>query len=214
METTPASARRRLLIDLARRRIRPGSGSHIKFLKKRTTNMKWPDLSSALSPVSFAVVGAVATRLYMPERATRDLGIIISIHDAAAAHQKLIAAGFKHKGTLIIGGKTWETPEGNQIDILEGREEWWPAVIKAAQANRDAQGLPIIPLPFLILMKYNASRVQDLADISRMLGQANAAALTEIRELFAKYLPDEQDDLESLIELGRLEFQQKTRRCE
>jgi hypothetical protein len=209
METLSASARRRLLIDLARRRIRPGSGSHIQFLNKRTTTMKWLDLANVLSPVPFAVVGAVATRLYMPERVTQDLNIIISIHDVAAVHEKLIAAGFKKTGTLTIGGASWEASDGCQIDILEGKEEWWPGVIKTAQSNRDAQGFPIIPLPFLVLMKYHTSRLQDLADISRMLGQANAAILAEVRTLFAKYMPDEQDDLESLIQLGQLEFQQK-----
>ena len=34
-------------------------------------------------------------------------------------------------------------------------------------------GLPIIDLPYLVLMKLSASRTQDLADISRMLGLAD-----------------------------------------
>lgn len=171
--------------------------------------MKWPDLTSVLSPVPFAVIGAVATRLYMPERVTRDLDIIVSIQDATAAYEKLADAGFKRAGTLTIGGGSWQAPDGSQIDILEGKEEWWPDVIKAAQSNCDATGLPVIPLPFLVMMKYQASRLQDLADISRMLGQASADTLAEVRALFAKHMPDEQADLESLIHLGRLEFQQK-----
>lgn len=171
--------------------------------------MKWPDLNSVLSQVPFAVVGAVATRLYMPERVTQDLDIIISVHDATEAYEKLTAAGFKRTGTLTIGGGAWQAPDGSQIDVLEGKDEWWPDVIKAAQSNCDAAGLPVIPLPFLVMMKYQASRLQDLADISRMLGQAGAATLAEVRAIFAKYMPDEQDDLESLIQLGQLEFQKR-----
>jgi hypothetical protein len=170
--------------------------------------MNWPDLTNVLSPIHFAVVGAVATRLYMPERVTQKLGITIAFDDVAAAYKKLAEGGFKHAGPLAISGDTWKTPDGTKIDILEGKEAWWPEAIAAAQSNRDAQGLPILPLPFLILMKYLASRVQHLADISRMLGQADAAVLAEVRALFAKNLPDEMEDLESLIRLGRLEYEQ------
>jgi hypothetical protein len=57
-------------------------------------------------------------------------------------------------------------------------------------------------------MKYHASRMQDLADISRMLGQADTEMLAAVRALFAQWLPDEMEDLESLIQLGRLEYEQ------
>lgn len=42
-----------------------------------------------------------------------------------------------------------------------------------------------------------------------MLGQADAGTLTSVRALFTQHLPDELEDLESLIQLGRLELQQK-----
>ena len=56
--------------------------------------MVWPDLTSILSPIRWAVVGAVATRLYMPERMTQDLDIVIQTADGSQARQKLAAAGF------------------------------------------------------------------------------------------------------------------------
>lgn len=206
MDLLSLFARRRLLIDIARRHIRPGSGSSLEFLTTRTANMKWPDLTNVLSPIPCAVVGAVATRLYMPERVTQDLDVVIAIQDLSVAYQKLLAAGFTREGPLAIGGDTWRTPDGEKIDILEGRETWWHEAIQAAQSNRDAEGLPILPLPFLVLMKYQASRVQDLADIARMLGQADVDRLVAVRELFTQYLPGEMEDLESLIQLGRLEY--------
>ena len=54
-------------------------------------------------------------------------------------------------------------------------------------------------------MKFESGRVQDLADVARMLGQADAAMLVAVRQVFTRYLPNEIDDLESLIILGQME---------
>ncbi len=199
---------RRTLIDIARRRSRPGSGSSMEFLKKRTATMHWPNLETVLAPIRFAVIGAVATRLYMPERATQDLSIIIAVVDAKAAHQKLLAAGHQLRSKLAVGGSSWQALDGPPVDLLEGREPWWVAAIAAAQENRDAQGLPVLPLHYLVLLKWQAGRVQDLADITRMLGQAEEKNLQPVRELFDLQAPNDREDLESMIALGRLEYHQ------
>jgi hypothetical protein len=172
--------------------------------------MVWPNLTPILSPIQWAVVGAVATRLYMPERMTQDLDIVIQVADSPQARQKLLAAGFVYQGELSIGGSSWRMPDGKGIDMLEGSTPWWADAIAGAQMNRDAQGLPIIPLPYLALMKFQAGRAQDIADVTRMLGQADESALNVVRSLFAEYAPDDVEDLESLIELGRLELQSST----
>ncbi len=169
--------------------------------------MMWPDLTSILSPIQWAVVGAVATRLYMPERMTQDLDIVIRTVDGSQVRRKLAEAGFTYRGELSIGGSSWTTPNGESIDILEGADIWWTEAIADAQANRDGQGLPIIPLPYLVLIKLRAGRVQDIADVTRMLGQAGEATLDAVRMLFAQHVPEDMQDLESLIELGRLELQ-------
>lgn len=125
--------------------------------------MKWIDLTPILTPIHWAVVGAAATRLYMPERATRDLDVAIRIQDAQAARQKLTTAGFAHQGELSIGGSiplksagrsAWCAPDGQMIDVIEGRETWWNDALTEAQSNRDAQGLPILPFRYLVLMKF------------------------------------------------------------
>ena len=36
----------------------------------------------------------------------------------------------------------------------------------------DAAGFPVLDLPYLVLMKLETSRAQDLADLSKMLGLA------------------------------------------
>jgi hypothetical protein len=138
---------------------------------------------------------------------TQDLDIVIAVGDGSQARQKLLAAGFIHQGELSIGGSSWRTPDGRQMDLLEGDDIWWRGAIVQAQTNRDAQGLPIVPLPYLALMKFQAGRAQDIADVTRMLGQAEAETLNAVRDAFAKYAPEDVDDLESLITLGRLELQ-------
>ncbi len=204
---------RRTFIMLAQRRQRAGAGSHRDFLLRRTTNVQWLDLTPVLSPIGWAVVGAVATRHYMPERMTQDLDIAIAVGDSAEARRKLKEAGFVYQGerrTLrvrCIGGSSWTAPDGTSVDVVEGTDEWWANAIAEAQSNRDAQGLPILPLRYLVLMKFRAGRVQDLADVTRMLGQADNETLASVRRLFARYAPDDREDLESLIALGKLEMQ-------
>lgn len=207
--TTTADVRtltRRTLIDMAQRRQRRGSGSTREFLLERTTMLQWPDLTHVLSPVLWAVVGAAATRLYMPERLTRDLDIVVGVQDIEVAYHKLSAAGYRQTGTLSIGGTRWQSPGGVAVDVIEGRAPWWPTALQEAQANRDEQGLPVLPLPYLVLMKFDASRTIDLGDIARMLGLADEDALGQVRHVFHRYAPDDLDDLESLIALGKLEM--------
>ncbi|MHB8515300.1 MAG: hypothetical protein ACYDCT_07910, partial [Dehalococcoidia bacterium] len=57
----------------------------------------------------------------------------------------------------------------------------------------------------LVLMKLGASRVQDLADVTRMLGAASADDVERVRATVRTHAPDVGDDLDSLIALGRLE---------
>lgn len=53
-----------------------------------------------------------------------------------------------------------------------------------------------------------ASRTVDLGDLARMLGQADEAALRRVREFFRVHAsPEDCDDLERLITLGRLELE-------
>jgi hypothetical protein len=198
---------RQTLLDIARRRQRPGMGSTSRFLSVRTHYMYFPDLTSVLYPIPWAVVGAVATRMYMPERMTQDLDIVVRLADAPTVRQKLTTAGFQYSGELAIAGASWMTPDGRSIDVLESAEPWLAQALAEAQQNRDAQGLPVFPLPYLVLMKFQAGRVQDVADITRMLGQAREETLAAVRRLFTALLPEEMADLESLIALGQLEMQ-------
>lgn len=168
--------------------------------------MHWIDLSDILSSIHWAVVGGVATRLYMPERMTDVLDIVILAKDAKESRLQLRAGGFVYISELSIAGSSWKSPDGTIIDRLEAKDDWLESALIESQSNRDEQGLPILPLPYLVLMKLHAGRPQDLADIARMLGQASDELLDRVRSLFARYAPADCEDIESLISLGKLEI--------
>lgn len=63
----------------------------------------------------------------------------------------------------------------------------------------------MLPLPYLVLMKLNAGRMQDWADLSRMMGWAAEKDVSQVRMIVAPYRPEDREDVESLIFLGRKE---------
>ena len=140
----------------------------------------------------------------MPERMTLDLDILINTEDAELIYQDLEEAEGKKVGNLSISGSQWQLADNTSLDVLEGEDEW----VKEAVLNPNyaPDGLPIIDLPYLVLMKLSASRTQDLADISRMLGLADENTLTKIKSVVKAYLSTAMEDLESLILLGKLEI--------
>lgn len=204
--TDPHLKRRQIFLSLIKKRVKPGTGSSLIFLNKRTWNLPVTDIRQLIKDVPFAVVGGVATRLYMPERMTLDLDIIIPADRAQLAYQNLRDAGATKVSDLTIPGSQWNLPNGTSLDVLEVDEPWLETALKFP--NYAPDGLPIIDLPYLILMKLNASRSQDLADISRMVGCATDTQLEKVRIMVAKHLPTATEDLESLIMLGKLEQQE------
>ena len=196
---------RKRFLAIARRRGRHGSGSSLQFLETRTALLPVADLRSLIKQTPFVVVGGVATRLYMPERMTLDVDILVLLDDAPALARELSAAGCRKIGSLTVGGDTWELPDGSTLDAIVSDEAWaFEAVHTPVEGPA---GLPTIRLPYLALMKLQASRAQDLADITRMLGLADNMALDEVRTAIARYMPDAGEDLESMIALGRMELE-------
>jgi hypothetical protein len=169
--------------------------------------MARPNLGGIFIGFPWSVVGAVAAASYMPERMTAGIDVVVLPGDVERASQLLTDAGFTRQGTLSIGGSSWLAPDGSPLDVIEGREDWWPAALTEAATNQDDRGDPILPLPYLALMKLVASRVQDIADVTRMLGRADPDALRRVRDVIREHAPELVEDLESLIALGRLESQ-------
>ncbi len=204
-ERLTARQRRRILIDICRRRVRAGTGSAPEFLRRRTAMTTWPDLRPVLQGIPWAVVDGVATRAYMPERATRDLDILVRRADGGLVRERLEAAGYTFVAPLTIPGFTVRSPDGVEVDVILGDRPWLEEAL--ARPRLDPAGFPVLELPYLVLMKLNASRVQDTADLARMLGLASDEELEQVRAAVARYAPGDADDVESLIYLGRIEAQ-------
>ena len=77
------AVRRHFDIQMAKKRVRPGSGSGPETLWARTWRRPVFDLRT-ITKVPFVVIGGVATRLYAPERVTDDLDILIEAKNAEA----------------------------------------------------------------------------------------------------------------------------------
>ncbi|MBK4730625.1 hypothetical protein JJD41_12225 [Oxynema sp. CENA135] len=195
--------RRRQFITLVMKRVQPGTGSGLDFLNKRTWTYPVTDIKAIVTKTPFAIVGGIATRLYMPERMTLDLDILVCVRDAKTLYAELTKAGSQKIGELALPRSQWELPDGTSLDVLESNADWFPEAI--ATPNIAPNGLPIIALPYLVLMKLQSARTQDLSDVSRMMGAANPDEIAEVKQAISKYLPGALEDLESLIVLGQLE---------
>jgi hypothetical protein len=201
---TPAD-RRRLMLDIVRRRVRPGSGSGLDFLRRRDWREPTMALDFSALRTPFVVVGGVATALYMPLRMTLDVDLLVAEPSEKEMANELVSLGCQEIGPLAFGGHRWRTPDGSDLDVLVSNEPWASEAITSP--NHSPSGLPVIDLPYLVLMKLDASRGQDVADVMRMLGGADESTRNRVRHVIRRYRPDQVEDVESIIALGELEFQ-------
>jgi hypothetical protein len=152
---------------------------------------------------AFVIIGGLATAVYSPGRLTEDLDILVSTSTAREVRAELERLGAKWLGPLSIGGATYELPSGLTLDVVESAAPWVAAAL--GSPHRGPSGYPIVALPYLVVLKLDAGRDRDLADIAQMLGRASEQELTTVRQVVAKHLASQVADLESLIQLGQLE---------
>jgi hypothetical protein len=177
----------------------------------RTARNPVVNIRDILPYEAFVIVGGIATRLYMPERKTDDADILIRASDRATVHERLRAGGAANVeeldlrgSTLRLSGSSWVLADGLSLDVIEGVGAWVERAL-SQPVTEPATGLPFVALPYLVLLKLDASRAQDVADLSRMLGAAAEPALDEVRQVVGRYMPDALDDVESLRAIGQLE---------
>lgn len=170
----------------------------------------WPDLRPVLRGIPWAIVGGVATRAYMPERETKDLDILVRHDDGDEVRERMEAAGYKFVTPLALPGFTVCSPDGVEIDIILGDYPWLHEAL--IHPRYDPAGLPVLDLPYLVMMKIDASRGRDIGDLTTMLGLASDETLEQVRAVAALHAPDVVDDLESLIYLGQVEMRDVMRK--
>ena len=74
--------------------------------------MKFPDLTALLADVDWAVIGAAATRLYMPERLKNDLDILINAADSQTVRERLTQSSATYRAELSVGGSSLTLADG------------------------------------------------------------------------------------------------------
>ena len=165
-----------------------------------------PDLLPLLHGIRWALVGGMALRTYIPERMTLDVNILVHDRDASVVRAAFVAAGYRVLGQLSIGGFTVQISdsEAMPIDVLTRADLWIDDAL--AQAHYDAAGYPVLSRPYLVLIKLQAGRTQDLADVQRLLAQTPITERTAIRALVETISPELVEDYNSLVMLADLEF--------
>lgn len=163
----------------------------------------WPDLRPILQGIDWVLIGGVATRAYMSERMTKDMDVLVHQRDGDEVINRLQQAGYRKVSRLAVPGFLMRSPDGVEVDVLFGKYPWLKEAL--THPTTDPAGYPVIGLPYLALMKLIAERAQDWADVSRMLGWASDADLDNVRAIVARYAPEDSEDLESLIFIGKKE---------
>ena len=163
----------------------------------------WPDLRNILEGIPWAVTGGVATRAYMPERATHDIDIVIRREDCHKAWSRFREAGFHVAPALDAPYFVARSVEMPEVDVLCMEVPWFERAL--SELKQDPAGFPVLDLPYLIIMKLMANRPIDIGDMTRMLGLASEPERDRVRQAVRQYAPEDADDLEALILLGRIE---------
>jgi hypothetical protein len=171
----------------------------------------WHPLDKAFADVPHAVIGAVAANQYMPARHTADVDFAVAATDRERVEATLTTAGWTRLHELALRepltGWAWKAPAGSPVEVIVIPGPWGEELVEAAMQNR-LDNLPMATLPHLVALKMVAGRAVDAADITRMLGHCDDVTLEVVRALCRKVLrsAEELEDLEQLIELGRLEY--------
>jgi hypothetical protein len=88
--------------------------------------------------------------------------------------------------------------------VITRSDSWLDTALLAPA--QDSAGYPVLGRPFLILLKLEAGRTQDLADVQRLLAYTASEERASIRTLIVAEQPELVEDYDSLCILADLEF--------
>ncbi len=203
MDPYTAAGRRKLYRHLGRRSPQPGSGTALSVMRARTWTYPVPDLRPLIH-APYAITGGVATRLYMQERESNDLDILVHASDSGRVGADLCRAGASFMQGHPAGGSRWLLPCGSALDVLALADAWVDEALSNPQYAPDGQ--PVVSLSVLVVMKLTSCKRFDWGDLARLVGDLDDGTLAPIRGDVARHISDAADDLEWLIERGRLEY--------
>jgi hypothetical protein len=135
--------------------------------------------------IRHALVGGLAVGIHGHPRATKDVDFLVG-QEAFESSGAIIS--FRGGVPLSSGGVAVDS-----VPIPEGYERVFERALAEAEKT---DGVPVIGLPYLVLMKLLAGRRQDLADVVAVVAKGDLKA---VRALVAEELPSACQTLEQLI---------------
>jgi hypothetical protein len=158
--------------------------------------------------VPFAVAGGFAVIEHGYERFTKDVDLLVRADDLIRAMDTLRAAGFRGQRTPI-GARMRDERTAVIVDLVGTAFDADERAL--ARSRRARQRLPVIPMEHLILMKLEAGRSQDDADIIALLkrGASSARIGRYLQRMWPKLLPR----FRRLAAQARAESRRKPRRA-
>ncbi|HEX7376996.1 MAG TPA: hypothetical protein VF278_07780 [Pirellulales bacterium] len=144
--------------------------------------------------VPHAIIGGHAVTFHGRPRMTDDVDVLVASENLQNAIRQL---QLQQVAPLRTGGYTGTTPAGLRIDLVCPNQPW----VESAIANPISTPYgPMVNSPYLVISKLWDSRgSQDETDVLGVLGRMGDAELNATRQLVARFLPNDVDDLESLI---------------
>ncbi|HJT31009.1 MAG TPA: hypothetical protein VJ783_03000 [Pirellulales bacterium] len=155
-------------------------------------------ISSALQGlnVPYAIIGGHAVTYHGRPRMTDHIDLLVAPEDLQNAFTQL---QLEQVSPLRKGGYTGTTPTGVRIDLVSPNQPWVAPAI--ANSISTAHG-PMVSSPYLVISKLWDSRgSQDETDVLGVLGRMGDDELNATRQLVAQFLPNDVDDLKSLISM-------------
>jgi len=218
IDVTSAKQRRRFYLERGMRKQPIGAGSNMAFL------MALPRTKLAVKPqdifgdVPFIVVGGVATRAYAPERVTKDIDFMVETDRFADAGKQLRENNFTKQNELFfpnsslgLYGEAW-TKDDLEVDVISSPQDWCKEAFRGRV--EDQTRLRVIPLPYLVLMKFDSARGVDQGDLTRMLGPLDDDKIDQIIKVVERHSgdPNVADEIRQYAQLGRWELQSNDHR--
>ena len=155
------------------------------------------------SDLSYVIVGGVASAHYQPARFTEDIDLMVLAEDATVVEQALQGAGWSRLGIVSFGGSSWQSAQGELIDLLHAPNQSWVTAALDAPV-KTSEGLQIIDLPYLIILKLSATRAVDISDIVGMLQHAGNDERVRIRQVIETHRSDLLEDFEPFSAIAQL----------
>jgi hypothetical protein len=200
------AAKRKKLMKLfesrsAKYRVRSGHVTEKKakcILERPVPMLTVRDFMRVVAGVECVLIGGHAVTIHGHPRTTEDIDLLARSEDVNRIARML---GGTQSKPLAIGGISIKV-RGVPVDIVAPKQPWVDPAIDAAERTRYGK---VISKPFLVLTKLWAGRgEQDDTDILYVLRAMNAREKEQTRTLILHFLPNEADDLESMLALAAL----------